>query len=273
MKKKPQRLTPTPSVIKKLFAYSGNQCAMPECKEIIVDPSGAMLGKVAHINAAEPGGARYDPKMSDEQRRAFDNLFIVCGKHHDIIDYKENEADYPAEVLRKFKATHEGRFKKAERQLIKQFVDTTQVSQPTYPKHLRALAQARNYADVEGNEEDIRGVRYFIENLKELPLQEREFALKLAERMRRRRRDTLTAEDVMGAFQISADALQRHMKVLEDHQLGDLDEGSEPNSYYVALSDREGDINPWIEILEFCDATGHTPDELIHDLNFALYDG
>jgi hypothetical protein len=39
------RLPPTPSTIKKLFAYTGNQCAMPNCKELIVDPSGTMLGK------------------------------------------------------------------------------------------------------------------------------------------------------------------------------------------------------------------------------------
>jgi hypothetical protein len=54
------RLSPTPSVIKKLFAYTGNQCAMPDCQETLVDVSGTMLGKIAHICAAEPGGPRYD---------------------------------------------------------------------------------------------------------------------------------------------------------------------------------------------------------------------
>jgi hypothetical protein len=96
MSKKPQRLPPTPSVIKKLFAYSGNQCAMPNCKETLVDVSGTMLGNIAHICAAEKGGARYDPEMTDKQRRDISNLFIVCGKHHDIIDDKNNENDYPA---------------------------------------------------------------------------------------------------------------------------------------------------------------------------------
>lgn len=89
--------------------------------------------------------------------------------------------------------------------------------------------------------------------------------------MRRRRRDELTVDDVMGAFNISAYALQRHMKVLEDHGLGTIEEGG--NQYFVRLSDREGGSNPWIEILQFCDATGHTPDELLHELNFGLYDG
>ncbi|MDH1271704.1 MULTISPECIES: hypothetical protein [Rhizobium/Agrobacterium group] len=48
MAKKPvERLDPTQSTIKKLFAYSGNQCAIPDCQERLVDASGAMLGKIA----------------------------------------------------------------------------------------------------------------------------------------------------------------------------------------------------------------------------------
>ncbi len=89
-----KRLDPTPSTIKKLFAYSGNQCAMPECREFLVDETGAMLGKIAHIHAAEKGGSRFCSKMTNEQRRAFDNLMLVCGKHHDIIDYPENAETY-----------------------------------------------------------------------------------------------------------------------------------------------------------------------------------
>jgi hypothetical protein len=246
---------------------------MPNCKEVIVDPSGAMLGKVAHIHAAEPGGARYSPSMSDEDRRGFENLFIVCGKHHDFIDYKENEKDYPAELLRKYKHTHESRFRTAERQLLQQFIDSTQTSQPTYPVHLNALFKALNYSEVEEIEDEVRGIRDFIDNLRELPLTERNFALAVAERMRRRGRDTLPVDDVMGALRLSATALKRHMKLLEDHGLGSIDEGSEPNSYFVTLSERERGGNPWIEILDFCDATGHSSDELVHDLNFALYDG
>ena len=191
MSKKPQRLPLKSSVIKKLFAYSGNQCVMPDCTDTLVDVSGTMLGKIAHICGAEKGAARYDPTMNDEQRRDISNLFIVCGKHHDIIDDKNNEKDYPADLLRKYKATHEGRFKKAERQLLRQFTDTTQTATPTYPKHLTALAKALDVKSWPDRDEEIKGVHQFIDKLKELPLQEREFALRLAERMRRRQLELL----------------------------------------------------------------------------------
>ena len=47
-KEEVKRLEPTPATIKKLFAYSGNLCAIPNCKELLVDETGAMLGKIAH---------------------------------------------------------------------------------------------------------------------------------------------------------------------------------------------------------------------------------
>jgi hypothetical protein len=105
--------------------------------------------------------------------------------------------------------------------------------------------------DIADHKQEIRGVHHFIDNLKELPLTEREFALNLAQRMHRRRKRSLPAEDVMGAFQLSAYALRRHMSVLEDHQLGSIDEQGQ-----VTLSERERRSNPWIEILEFCEKTG-----------------
>jgi hypothetical protein len=37
------------------------------------DPSGAIIGVAAHITAASPEGARYDPSLPPEQRRAADN--------------------------------------------------------------------------------------------------------------------------------------------------------------------------------------------------------
>jgi hypothetical protein len=267
------RLPPTPSTIKKLFAYTGNQCAMPNCKELIVDPSGTMLGKIAHICSAEPGGARYDTTMSDEERRDEKNLFIVCGKHHDIIDDKNNEAKWPVDLLRSYKRDHENRFKKAERQLIAQFVDSTQVAQPTYPKHLKALAKVSNWESMFNDPDQILGISMFIDKLKEVPLSEREFALKIAERMKRRGLDALPTDDVEGAFNISSEELKRRMDILKHHVLGDIDEAMEYRKWDVSLYRRKHGENPWIEILEFCEATKADPREFIHDLNFGLYDG
>ncbi len=73
------RVDPTPSTAKALFAASGNQCAM--CKSTLLrrmQSGSVLIAEMAHICAAEPGGPRFDPAMSSEDRRDFDNLLVLC---------------------------------------------------------------------------------------------------------------------------------------------------------------------------------------------------
>ncbi|OKO88082.1 hypothetical protein AC629_11080 [Bradyrhizobium sp. NAS80.1] len=211
--------------------------------------------------------------MSDEDLRHEDNLIIICGKHHDLIDDRKNEAQWPAELRRQHKRDHENRFRSAERQLIAQFVDSTQATQPTYPKTLKALAKASNWESMFNDPDQIMGITSFIDKLKELPLSEREFAWRLAERMKRRGLDVLPTDDVEGAFNIDSEELKRRMGVLEHHALGSVDDGTGYREWNVSLWSRKHGNNPWIEILEFCEVTRADPAEFIHDLNFGSYDG
>ncbi|PQJ29659.1 hypothetical protein BSZ32_14950 [Rubritalea profundi] len=41
---------------------------------------------ICHIEALSPGGPRYNPDSSDEERNAFPNLMLLCKTHHGIID-------------------------------------------------------------------------------------------------------------------------------------------------------------------------------------------
>lgn len=266
------RMAPTPSTVKKLFAYSGNACARPDCDARLVDETGTMLGKIAHICAAEKGGARYVDSMTDDQRRSFHNLIIVCPTCHDVIDDPDNSQKFSAEVLRTWKRSHEQRFQSAERQLLKTLRDTTQSSLPSYPQNLRRLLRVFDLGEPEELPEELPGVVDFIDRLKELPLEQRTFAIKLAERMRRLNVSQLDTQDVIGAFQISAYKLNQHAGLLEIHQLGDINQSITPDRYDIRLWDRKPGGNPWIEMLDFCDVTGDAVEELILDLNFDLYD-
>jgi hypothetical protein len=67
-----------------------------------------VIGEICHIEAAEPGGARYNSQQTDEERRSFENLMLLCPTHHKIID---NVTMYSPEVLRQMKVNHESRFK------------------------------------------------------------------------------------------------------------------------------------------------------------------
>lgn len=98
------RKAPTEATIKRLFALSGNRCAFPSCSQRLVDDDGNLLAQVCHIEAANPGGERYNPHQTDEQRAAFDNLILLCANHHIVTNNVER---YPVAALRAMKQAHE----------------------------------------------------------------------------------------------------------------------------------------------------------------------
>jgi len=96
---------PTPSTVKRLFAFSKNMCAFPGCNTPIVEVSGVVTGIICHIKARNPGGPRYDRKQIAEERHAFDNLILMCSRHSKIIDSQPKK--YTVDLLQEMKELHE----------------------------------------------------------------------------------------------------------------------------------------------------------------------
>ncbi|WP_434967405.1 hypothetical protein [Janibacter indicus] len=82
----PKRLPLTSSVVRNLYALSGNRCPWEGCEQVLVESDGTLVGEVAHIRAAKPDGARFDPSMTNEGRRDQSNLMIFCRNHHKMVD-------------------------------------------------------------------------------------------------------------------------------------------------------------------------------------------
>ena len=101
------RIPPTSSTVKRLFAFSGNICAFPKCKNLLIEDD-IVLGEICHIEAAEENGPRYNPDSDDEYRRNFQNLILLCEKCHKKIDSDENL--YPVTLLTSWKEAHENKF-------------------------------------------------------------------------------------------------------------------------------------------------------------------
>jgi hypothetical protein len=97
---------PSDPTIKRLFAHSGNRCAFPKCAATLIDGS-TVVGKICHIKGARPDSARYDPQQSAVDRHSFENLILMCGRHHDVID--DDEEACTVERLLKMKADHQTR--------------------------------------------------------------------------------------------------------------------------------------------------------------------
>lgn len=100
----------TKSTLKRLFILSGNQCAAPDCtNQLIAKDETTIITEVCHIAAASPEGPRYDSLMTDDDRRHYDNLLLLCDSCHKTIDNKANEKAYPNSLLKEWKSNHEGK--------------------------------------------------------------------------------------------------------------------------------------------------------------------
>ena len=94
----------TEKVIKQLYAKSGNQCAFPGCGERLFNEEGVNLSNICHIEAAEKEGQRYNENSTDDDKRSYENLILLCPKHHKIID---EQGGYTVEELKEMKRLHE----------------------------------------------------------------------------------------------------------------------------------------------------------------------
>jgi hypothetical protein len=96
--------------LKALLQKSGNRCAFPDCGELLLHEGGetdeqVVLSKIAHIVAESRDGPRGNYPLSIDERNKENNLLLLCGKHHDIIDNTPQR--YTVERLRQIKEDHE----------------------------------------------------------------------------------------------------------------------------------------------------------------------
>ncbi|MDK0624325.1 HNH endonuclease [Clostridium perfringens] len=94
---------------KLLWGKSANRCNFPECKEILSIECGeekhTVIGEECHIIARSEDGPRGNSTLDKKQRDEYDNLILMCEKHHHIID--DNPEKYTVEILKDMKSKHE----------------------------------------------------------------------------------------------------------------------------------------------------------------------
>jgi len=101
------RLAPKTKSLNRLFSFTGNQCAFPNCHDSLFFDD-LFIGEIAHIHAVSPGGPRFLESLTNDQLRNHSNLIVLCHKHHRIVDNFVEQ--YPAEALLKMKKDHEEKF-------------------------------------------------------------------------------------------------------------------------------------------------------------------
>ena len=95
---------PTDATVKELYA-TALRCGRPGCMQLLYRDSDTgervLNSEVAHIYARREGGPRWNPAMTAEENRDYDNLILLCRQHAKEID--DIPGHYPPDLLCEWK--------------------------------------------------------------------------------------------------------------------------------------------------------------------------
>jgi hypothetical protein len=277
---KVKRLTPSDETLRSLYLRSGNLCAVKSCNTVIINNSGVMTGHICHIEAAMPDGARYNPNMTNEQRRQADNLMLLCAVHHAAID--GSPGDYTKVKLNKIKREHEQRFSEVgdtlKRWFEDSYVDNTTLIQETVPKSLKRFRDYLEGQKVEFTDDHakkaISEIKKYVARARLVPQPERAFMKLLFERAKRRGfsygRVSVDFDDFKSAFSYPVTRIKRQIALLEQNSVGSLD--PEDNDRASLRLFDPSDYVTWSEIDAFCEAHSLVVERFLLELQFGLLD-
>lgn len=275
----PKRLTPKGDTLRELFLKSGNLCAFPECHRLMMDADGSFIGLVCHIEAAEPGGERFNAAMTNEERRAVTNLLLLCHEHHVKTD---DTTLFDVARMKQMKSDHEKRFADPDRAMLATLSDWTELDTPALPTNLARLARVLGW-DLGPEElaEPLEELGEYVERFRAAPIETRRFVGEVAKRalklrgkpaMKARWGDVMVAlEDIQDALRLPDDTLRRLILSMGNHSLGYLDEidsGDFGFQRAVRIS-RFGEGLGWLDLVDFCRLEHIDPRVLYDDLQFS----
>lgn len=278
-----KRKTPSTKALRTLYLLSGNQCANPKCNTVLINANGTMVASVCHIKAENPGGARFDESLSAEQRRAPENLILLCNVCHSLVD--REPARYSVAILTKWKAERESRFSAIGDTLRQRYVteisDEAETVGSTLPSSLqsyvRFLEKKRYSHNID--EDTLACVKDFVEKLQNISFPDRDLIRAIVEKtiMLGGRRESEYGVQVHpdDLKTISIDA-----KRLSDYRIGKLGRTLDRNNLGGIETDWEAELQivapdenlPYSMLKEFLEDRGCTLRDLLCDLKFDLLD-
>jgi len=250
----------------------------------MMNADGVFIGQICHIEAAEEGGERFNPNMTNEQRRAASNLMLMCYEHHQVTN---DTVKYTVKKLQQMKQDHEKRFSDPERAILKAIVDHTEADIPTVVKSLSrffsVVGEKSQFLDTAECIEELNAHIAFIKNV---PIEVRTMIGAVSMRMAKMRDtaavrapsfgmgDTRILVSDLQALKIGSSRAQRFANQLESYSLGDMDEidtqtGMQPA---VRIRDLKSGWSFWFQLAIFCEIAGERMEAFSQDLDFARLD-
>jgi hypothetical protein len=264
-----ERLPPTFSTLRELFLRSGNRCMFPGCPAAMVNGEGDFIGQVCHIEAAKPGGERFNKDQTEDDRRHISNLMLMCYPHH---IQTNNVSNYSATLLKEYKQLHEARFSDVAEKMERSMVhDITGPNTMQHPKKLRRFSDVLNWNhSAEELAGDLQEFQKFVDRLAKVPKSTRDVFRIIIERGNSD--GNLPIPELELVVSISREELVTHLAVLERHMLTTEGDSSEFGQTQVRPWAARHGWNVAADLKEFSKRTGVPLASLIGDGLFEQLD-
>jgi hypothetical protein len=268
----PQRLAPTLNTSRELYLKSGNECAYPGCDHRIINGDGVFIAEICHIEAALAGGPRFNPKQTNEERRSFENLMLMCHAHHKITD---DDAVYTVEKLQQMKTKHEAKFTNVVANIRDSIVDRTTLQGVAPASSLNKMNAVLGWElSPEDAAESAKELAALASRIQKLPRNTRELLTIIVDRgfPDEWHLDDWKAlhDDIVEATELGNRNVVKHVEILQRHGIA---EGVfSDNQSFIELRGLESGWGIWKDLKTFTDKTGASLREILVDLRFDLLD-
>lgn len=276
-----KRLAPITETLREIFLKSGNICAFPGCGTLNMTEDGTFIAQICHIEAAEEGGERFNPLMSNEQRRQASNLMILCYPHHVETN---NVSRFRVSDMKDMKKLHENKFSHPERAMLEQIKDWTELSVATIPKNMKKYAEMVEGLDGNHLAGSLVELAAYVNEFQRIPIEVRKFFSTVLKRVQAMRNYRVVRKSNLGdPIAIHLNALIGPLRLTEASIRSKLIELESYELVWIEIDDwqvewvRICDISSgwqWNELYNFCDYLSiFDLDTFAVDLDFARLDG
>lgn len=266
-----KRLAPTLDVLRELYLKSGNQCAFQKCNSVMINGDGVFVGQICHIEAAMPYGQRFNSKQTNEERRSYENLMLMCYEHHKSTDDVD---EFSVERLKEIKKFHEQKFTDIANILQESIFDLTTFSEISYSKCCKKLSTALNWGS---SDEDLmecsKEANTWAEKLKKLPIDTRKIFIIMISR------STETASglfvvlhEIQQVTGIPSSQMIKHFEMLERYGFLFNIERDDYGNHISFIKKLSSGWPFWSDLKRFTTETTVTLEELVVNLRFSLLD-
>jgi len=272
MIEKVKRLNPTPDVLRELYLKSGNLCAFPGCKNILMNYDGIFIGQICHIEAAEEGGERFNPNMTNEDRRSFNNLLLMCYEHHCITNDVQK---FPKEQMYEIKLKHEEKYGNFLDKIIDSIKDYGINDNFQEAKNCLRMSDVLNWklGELECIENS-KVLNRLLAKIKNLPPETKKLLSIMISRAFNKSNYgfVIPLHEIEKVTLLRQREIKENIEILERNGITHEIEKDDDGYYHVKLCKSDEGWQYWEDIKLFCEKQDIALNEITVKLNFKLFD-